>query len=696
MPNLLTNPSFEEAEGEGLLGWRFSGPAEFRQGTLEAPEAHSGKRALQFTRVRGAVAWTSDSVAVQGRGRYGLTWWTKIAGHEPWHWSYYAEHWVRLFFLDAQGRQVGKEERRLRCIGSEGWVQAWLKCLAPAEAQSARVQFFLCSEIETDGIVLIDDACFEETPSLRPSAGHAVLRCRIVDAATGAPLLARCYVRTQAGEYLVPRYCYWAEVDGLAFHPLAPEFEIEVPAGKGQVECMRGLEYGIAQVEYQVGVGEMRDISVRLERRFDLPARGWLCGEHHHHLFFHRGTRHPQMRIDEVMQMAQGEGLNYFSFQGEITEFVAHLGDHEMHRTRDFVGEVGLESVSDLHGHMDNIYVTRLPDYEPLNGQQGMPMHAVAWPPNVVLLRHVREQGGASTYAHPMDKFEPGKVLEHVADAKRVTSGRELPIDLALGETPGIDLLCEERPDAHKQKMEEYYRLLNLGFRFGATGSTDYYCDQARGYPGANRTYCRASRLDFAAVAEAYRRGATFCTNGPLLLLKVNEAEPGDEVRLEAEQPVRVAVEAFSLWGLSRVEVVINGEVRHVFVADEGGRVVGEVELRLERSGWICARAFGPGRRLVHMRDIAEETRATEGQFAHTSPVYVTVTGRPLQPKAEDALYYAGWVHAAIKAVEERADLFAKDKWGEKPDPESLKRRVLEEFERARQVFLSMGGKSGA
>ena len=97
------------------------------------------------------------------------------------------------------------------------------------------------------------------------------------------------------------------------------------------------------------------------------------------------------------------------------------------------------------------------------------------------------------------------------------------------------------------------------------------------------------------------------------------------------------------------------------------------------------------------MRDIAEESRAQEGQFAHTSPVYVAMPGKPLEPKREDALYYAGWVEAAIRAVEQRADLFAKDVWGPKPDPDSLKRRVLEEFNCARRVFLSLaeGGRRG-
>ena len=690
MSNLLVNPSFETQDERGPAQWEYAGPEEYRRATLAAPEAHDGEHAILFTNIRGQVSWTSAPVPVRAGATYGLSWWTKIAGREPWHWSYYAKQAIRVLFLDERGNELPPYERRIRCIGSAGWVRAWIKFEAPPQAHSAQVQLLFECDIETDGQALLDDFYLEEITPLVPSDKTAVLRCAIRDARTRQPLTARCYVRTDGGEYLLPKYCYWAEADGLAFHTLSPDFEIEVPAGAGRIEAYHGLEYDICIRPYEVAAGETKDIVLPLHRRFDASERRWFCGEAHHHLFFHRGTRHPQMTIDHVMAIAQAEGLNFLSFQGEITELLAHLDNHQMHRREDFVGEVGIESVSDIYGHMSNIFVTALPDYEPLNGQHGVPMQQVLWPPNVTMIRHQRQHGGASAYCHPLDHIDPADPLASIANPERMLCARELPVDLALGETPALDLLCEETPGTNIRKMQEYYRLLNLGFRFGVVASTDYYCDQAEGHPGANRTYVRVHSLDFACIADAYRRGATFCTNGPLLFLTVNGIGPGEEVRLQPGISVPISVEALSLWGLSRAEIIVNGKVLRTLYPADNGQIVEQFDFRPEQSCWVCARAFGPGARLVHMRDIAPEARTREGQFAHTSPAYITVPGRPLQPNREDALYYAAWCEAAMRAVEARADLFAKDCWGPKPDPEALKQRVLEQFEQARQFFLSL------
>jgi len=43
-----------------------------------------------------------------------------------------------------------------------------------------------------------------------------------------------------------------------------------------------------------------------------------------------------------------------------------------------------------------------------------------------------------------------------------------------------------------------------------------------------------------------------------------------------------------------------------------------------------------------------------------------------------------------MRAAEARSALFADGCWSPKPDAESLKQRVLEQFEQARQFFLSL------
>jgi hypothetical protein len=62
----------------------------------------------------------------------------------------------------------------------------------------------------------------------------------------------------------------------------------------------------------------------------------------------------------------------------------------------------------------------------------------------------------------------------------------------------------------------------------------------------------------------------------------------------------------------------------------------------VERSGWIALRALGPRHRLI-----LNDTMA----FGHTSPVYVSVSGRPVR-EAADIRFYREWVERLIGRAE--------------------------------------------
>jgi hypothetical protein len=62
----------------------------------------------------------------------------------------------------------------------------------------------------------------------------------------------------------------------------------------------------------------------------------------------------------------------------------------------------------------------------------------------------------------------------------------------------------------------------------------------------------------------------------------------------------------------------------------------------IDRSSWITLRALGPRHRLI-LNDT--------GAFAHTSPVYVTVAGRPVREQ-EDVRFYRDWVEKLIARAE--------------------------------------------
>jgi hypothetical protein len=153
-----------------------------------------------------------------------------------------------------------------------------------------------------------------------------------------------------------------------------------------------------------------------------------------------------------------------------------------------------------------------------------------------------------------------------------------------------------------------------------------------------------------SAIANAYRAGRTFATNGPLIELKVGDALPGDEIALaDDNQDLLVNVEAVSIGRLERVEIIANGKSVRTLTSAEPHRIAGSFSLPADESLWIAAKALGSEDR--HLAAELEGRKIGPGQFAHTSPVYVLVKGRPiLAAQKQDARYFARWCDATLRA----------------------------------------------
>jgi len=653
--NLIANPSFDQANEDGPRDWTYRGPAESKA-WLPA-QGRDGGACLLLRGLVGEMEWESAPVPVAPGGRVALSWWTRIEGREPWHWSYLVDFvGVVVRFTGADGQPAGEHAHHVKCIRTEGWARAWLHLVVPAGASAARVAFVWKAPFETDGAVWVDDVELVdlEQPSEIP-VGHGRLRCRVVDAASGRQLAARAYVEDEEGTSYVPRYCLDYPAVGGAFHvPGEAGCELDLPAGEASLRVVRGFEYRPWRGQVAMRTGEVSEVEVRLERLADLPARGWYCGDHHSHLFFHGRTRHPQMTPALAMAVARGEGLNFLPLQAEIGEVLAHLGEHEMERREEFVGELGLEMVSDFWGHVCSLNLRQ-------DAPDGFPMRMVLYPMNADVFASVAKQGSALVYPHPLSNAAEHEWLGVVGDPQRRLLARELAVDLALGYACGYDLLGEDDPEALAAKLAIYYRLLDAGFPVAITAATDYYVDQGYGVPGAVRTYVQAEALDFAAIAAAYRRGATFCTNGPLLELAVEGQGPGGKVRLgPGGAEVEVRLQAQSAWGVSEVELVQGGKVAASFPGQ--GLEAVEVTTRLEvtTSCWLAARAWGPGAPEVDSRVLPPAWAQTRGQYAHTSPVWVRVKGRPQRPQRATVELLLEWVLAARRAYQGNREALAE------------------------------------
>jgi hypothetical protein len=160
---------------------------------------------------------------------------------------------------------------------------------------------------------------------------------------------------------------------------------------------------------------------------------------------------------------------------------------------------------------------------------------------------------------------------------------------------------------------------------------------------GGGRVYVHSGpRFDYLAWLAAYRQGRSFASNGPIAVLTVDGKEPGDEIRLDGPATVRVSATVTAQVPLETVELIVNGKAAHSVPAARKEKVEFSQAVKVDGSSWIALRALGPRHRLV-----LNDTMA----FAHTSPVYVTVAGRPVRI-AGDIGFYRDWVERLIARTE--------------------------------------------
>jgi hypothetical protein len=179
--------------------------------------------------------------------------------------------------------------------------------------------------------------------------------------------------------------------------------------------------------------------------------------------------------------------------------------------------------------------------------------------------------------------------------------------------------------------IETYYHYLNCGFRVAASSGSD---KMALNPPmGSARTYVKTiGPLSYDAWLDGIRRGRTFISTAPLLEFSVDGNEAGGVMKLSpGSAKLKVKARAVSIEPYDTLEIIYNGKV--VRQAKASGKwMESHIDdvIEVDRGGWIAARAHG--RKMLQYG----ATWWKQPVFAHTSPVYLEMPGRPA-PAAESA-----------------------------------------------------------
>jgi len=498
------------------------------------------------------------------------------------------------------------------------------------------------------------------------------LTISVVDAATGKPMPARVSVTAEDGRGFVPDDAWRQADDGfdrqqrkyeISYFHSSGTSTLTVPAGRVTVEVTHGLEYRVARRTVALAKDGRSSVVLRLTRLMALP--GWTSGDLHVHMNY---GGHYRATPAALAFMARAEALNLVenlivNKEDRMPDIGYFTGRPDPVSTPDLLLVHDQEFHTSYWGHTGVLGLTKnvlLPGYA---SYAGTPV-ASAYPDNATVADLTHAQGGLFGYVHPFDEYP-----DPADTTVRLTNG--LPIDVALGKVDYFEVVGFSD---HLATSKVWYQLLNCGFRLPAGAGTDAMTNYAslRGPVGTDRVYVKSGLpIDRAQWYAALKAGKSFATNGPLLQLQVGEAAIGGELSLPAgthRLPMRVTLR--SLVPMDHLEIIGNGAVV-ASIPLRGDRTSADTTVTLDvtRSGWYLLRAYG---------DRGTEPVLDIYPFGSTSPVYVTIAGKPVRSQA-DAAYFIRWLDRLA------ADAAAHPGWNtsaEKREVQGRIRMAREEFER--------------
>lgn len=453
-----------------------------------------------------------------------------------------------------------------------------------------------------------------------PADRRVLLRVKEKDSGREVPV--KLHIHGHHGEYLPPVDRHripnpaWFEDYSVDFSHQETHFctyipgrtRLNLPLGEVYLEVSKGFE--IRPVRKVVRVEpDTKEIVVEIEKVLPWREQGWVTADTHVHF------------LSPATALLEGaaEGVNVVNLlASQWGELMTNVGDFDGRTTwgseeaggdGEYLVRVGTENRQHVLGHIS------------LLGYQGdiiAPMttggpeeSAIGDPVEILLTewaRQCKRQGGLTVLPHfPNPRAEHAAILTGDVDGVEMTSWGDL--------YQGID----------PYSLSDWYRYLNCGYLVAAVGGTDKM--RAETPVGAVRTYARLDleeRFSYQAWMEAVRRAQTFVTYGPLLEFEVDGRSMGSRLELPpGGGSLDVTWRAASVTvPMSRVELVVNGEIRES-VAVDAWQAGGSWPVKVERSSWLALLVRG------HHADKSEIIAA------HSSPVMTLVEGSPILAAAD-------------------------------------------------------------
>lgn len=485
---------------------------------------------------------------------------------------------------------------------------------------------------------------------------------------TGQETPARVYLQANDGKSYAPLGAFdrFVTVTSEHYFHTTGEFKVDLPAGTATIEVMKGFEYHPQKKSVEIVDGQTQRVEFTLKRLTNMGAKGWYSGDNHVHMNY--GGNYEATPTSLLLE-EEAEDLNV------VNDLLANWNTRIMDRQY-FEGKLSSASIANRLIYFNQEYRYSFPGHLNL-----LNLKSYVYPSDVVpgtarqalypdlaqVLDQVHAQGGIGGLAHP---FYGGNFLPR--------RSKEFPVLVALHKIDFYEVMCLWS-DEYKS-AEEWYRVLNLGFKLPASAGTDAMTNFSRAPAiGSVRVYVHSdSPLTYDNWLHNLAAGRTFVTNGPLLTFSVNGKEPGDEIQLPADKPssVHIEAEAVSIVPMETLDILQDGQVVVSIKAHDPYRIAVNQTLAVSGSGWLAARVTGAGNQHLLMDTYV---------YAHTSPVYLSNASAPPHSK-DDALHFRDWIDEMLPILEQ-ADCNKRGFLAACFDTPAEKEEVLRIWRQARDVY---------
>jgi len=413
-----------------------------------------------------------------------------------------------------------------------------------------------------------------------------------------------------------------------ALYPKEEGETVLLPTGTYLAVASRGPEYGTDQKVIEVFKDSGLDLLFRIDKVLD--TKGLLSIDPHLHTRFSDAS----LSVPERLRTAVAEDLDLAiaTDHNYVTDYTAALSALGFgSRLAVLSGEEITPGDSYIHF---NAYPLPVREREAANGAFAVPLATgplgeivpavrKMFPGAILQINHPRSGRLGYFNNAALDKDAAAEAGENFETAFEVIEVMNGPAFF----------------DGNRETVEDWFHLLNRGYRFAISGSSDSH-GAAGGEPGYSRVYVRysgakANGLDWNEAARALVTGHAFVSNGPLVDITVNgRYGPGDAFTDKGGKvDVVLKVRAAPWVSVSEVRLVVNGVRKMIFpVKAEGGGPLAfsqEIGFSLDRDAWLAVEALGMSSLYPVLQHVSWSGSYKNAAlpYALTNPVFVDVDG---------------------------------------------------------------------